>query len=465
MSVRRTAAVVLGVLTSHATMATAWARATSAQQVPARAEAARAAGDRLTLQQAAAAALRAHPSVALAHAGVEQAQAGRREAQASLLPALSLESGVTQFQEPMVVAPLHGFDPANPPVFDRTLTQTSLTLGYLAFDGGARTARVRRATSVRAGALAQLDQAEQALLAEVARRYAGVLVTRELLAAHASRVDALEQERARAARLLEQGRVARVAVLRAEAALSAARAEYAAATVRVDAAERELARLMGVDAGAVAGRALDAAEVVTAAPEREAALATALVTNPDLRRLALQVDAARAAVGVASAQWWPRVQLGGRFVQYGSSQGSAGGEWQTGVQLSYPVFTAGARPAAIDRARAEAVAGSAELALGRLRVAEGVDRALAAVEGAQARGAAWRSAVAQTEEVVRIERLALDTGAGVQTDWLAAQSELLRARASLTEARYDELVARVELARVMGELTMSWITNNVESGR
>jgi outer membrane protein len=434
------------------------AYATSAQQAPRAADAAM-----LTLHEAVASAVRAHPSLELARAGVERADAGRRELQASLLPALTVESNATRFQEPMLVAPLHGFDPQRLPVFDRTLVQSSLTLAYQLFDGGARSARVSRATALRAGAVAQFDRAEQMLLVETARRYAAVLVARELVDAHVARADALQQERGRAAQLFEQGRVPRVALLRAAAALSATQAELSAARVHVAATEQDLARVMGVAGDVVSRATLAPAAVASPPPSRDAAMAAALASNPELRRLSLEVDAARATIHEAQAQWWPRLHFGGRYVHYASGAGSPIGEWQGGVQLSYPVFTAGARPAAIDRARAEEAASRAQLALARLQLADAIDRALAAADAALARAQAWQTAVAQLEEVARIERLALDTGAGVQTDWLAAQAELLRARASLTQARYDELVARIELARVTGELTTMWITNNVES--
>jgi outer membrane protein len=209
---------------------------------------------------------------------------------------------------------------------------------------------------------------------------------------------------------------------------------------------------------------LEPARVTAAAPSRDAALAEAFAANPELRRLARGVDAAAAGVGEARAQWWPRLNFGGRYMHYASGAGTAVGEWQAGMQLSYALFTAGARPAAIDRSRAELSFARAELDAARLRTGDAVDRALSAVDAGVARTEAWRTAVVQMEEVARIERLALDTGAGVQTDWLAAQAELLRARAAFTEARYDELLARIELARVMGVLTPAWILNNVESG-
>jgi outer membrane protein TolC len=94
-----------------------------------------------------------------------------------------------------------------------------------------------------------------------------------------------------------------------------------------------------------------------------------------------------------------------------------------------------------------------------------VDGALGRIAAARARAQAWSTAVEQSTEVARIERLALDTGAGVQTDYLAAEAELLRARAALAEARYVELIAGIELMRSMGELDEGWVEANVESGR
>jgi outer membrane protein len=418
----------------------------------------------LTVQAAVRSALQRHPIVEQAEAGVERSRAGLREVAASLLPAAQLEASLMRFQEPMVVAPLHGFDPQRPPEFERTLAQASATVGWVAFDGGGRSARVERASALLDGSRAGRRSATQGLIAEVVRRYAAVLTAREVEAAHRSRVEALDEERVRAVRLLEEGRAARVVLLRAEAALSAARAELAGSAGALETAERDLARWTGLPAERVAGADLAQIRAPGPAPEREAAVQRALDGNPELERLAAEVAAGRAGVSEARAQWWPTLHLGGRYVQYGSAAGSAGGEWQTGVQVAYPLFTGAARPAAADRARATAQSASAEHAAARLRVTDAVDRALVTLVTAERREEAWQAAVEQSAEVARIERLSLETGAGVQTDYLSAQADLLRARASLTEARSAVVVARVELARAMGELTAEWIDANLESG-
>jgi outer membrane protein TolC len=187
--------------------------------------------------------------------------------------------------------------------------------------------------------------------------------------------------------------------------------------------------------------------------------------NPDLIRAQRQVAVAEATRGEARGLRLPKLQLGGRYIEYASNTTDPQGEWQGSVQLSYPIFTGGARAAAHDRANAEIQAAVAEYDLAGRRVDDAIDRAAAARSAAHARVSALEAAVAQSEEVTRIDRLALDAGAGVQSDYLTAQADLFRSRAALTDARAQEVMALIELARASGQLSESWIAQNVESYR
>jgi outer membrane protein TolC len=103
--------------------------------------------------------------------------------------------------------------------------------------------------------------------------------------------------------------------------------------------------------------------------------------------------------------------------------------------------------------------------LAELEVEEKVDDALAALAEAGARREALELGLSQSREVARIEALALEAGAGVQTDYLKAQADLFRVRAALVQARHGEILARLQLARVMGELTQEWIQEHLEVAR
>jgi multidrug efflux system outer membrane protein len=130
--------------------------------------------------------------------------------------------------------------------------------------------------------------------------------------------------------------------------------------------------------------------------------------------------------------------------------------------VSYPLFTGGARAAGVDAAEARARAAGAQVEVVREQVALAADRARTAEAEARARAEALTVAVDRFEELVRVERLALDEGSGVQSDFLRAQAGLLGARAGLARARREVVEARVAWARAVGTLDVDWIDHRME---
>ena len=116
-----------------------------------------------------------------------------------------------------------------------------------------------------------------------------------------------------------------------------------------------------------------------------------------------------------------------------------------------------------DVSRAEALrdASRENVRLAELSAAANVDRALAALEETEARAASLRTAVDRSAEVARIERLRLDTGTGVQADYLQAEATLLSLRVALSEVDHGAVLARVRLARAVGELDVGWLQENL----
>jgi outer membrane protein TolC len=94
-----------------------------------------------------------------------------------------------------------------------------------------------------------------------------------------------------------------------------------------------------------------------------------------------------------------------------------------------------------------------------------MQRARAALARARARTVALEEAVAAGVEVARVERLSLDLGGGIQSDWLDAEADLLESRAALVRSRADQLVATIELARAAGVLDLDWLATRLEEAR
>ena len=420
-------------------------------------QSARAQADTLTLAEAVESALATHPLLDRASAGGDAADAGVRFALAARLPTLTLAGTTTRFAEPMVVAPLHAFDPTMPPRFDRTLVQGRAEAAYRLFDGGARGARIEAARAASAAAEADVRGAREDVLVGVATAYARLAAARSRAIAASERLSAGTAEKARADRLFREGAVAEVETVRAEAERLAGQAEAAAAHARLDVALRELARWMGTGAGSIFAR-----------PLHEYAVDAELI-HPDtlpsaaVERAAQEARQAEATAAAARAARLPRLDLQAALLEFGSGEGEFQGEWQAGVALLFPAFTGGARGADIDRARATARAANSALELARLRQASAIDREWAALVAAIATTEALRQRVDALFDVYQIAELALQEGAGTQKEMIDAGADYYDALAALAESTAEQVRAMVELGRARGILTIDWISRLLRS--
>jgi outer membrane protein TolC len=414
-------------------------------------------GQSVTLEDAVDAALRGHPAVAAAEARVTAAGEAGDAARAARLPGAAVSATLTRFEEPMIVAPFHSLDLSSPPSFDRTLVQGRLGMQYTLFDGGARSARIRAADAAHDATGFARDGTAMEILESTIAAYVGVLSARALLEASTAQLEALEEEHARASRALAAGTTAELEVLRAAATLQEARAEEASARARVGLAERALARLMGTDAEAISGRPLLDVGVRATPPRGHAA------SSPLVMSASRAVAAAEARVAEERGGRLPTLEAGAGLLDYGTISGGHVFEWQAGLQVSWPLFTGGARNAAVRRAAADLAAAESDLEATRLRVAQAIDAAETSVVEADTRAEALELAVVQWEEVARIEALALAAGSGVQRDLLRAQAGLFQARAGHAAARYDAIVARARLARADGTLDRTWLNESLET--
>jgi outer membrane protein TolC len=421
----------------------------------------------LTLFDAVALARETHPSVGVAEASEAAAAAAVGEANAAWWPNLNSGFSVVEHQEPMLVAPLHGFgqEQLERIEFENMLIQGSLSLGWTVFDGGARANRIRGARAGAAGATAGRSAAEMALTAAVTRAYLEALTARGVLVAQERRITALSAERDRVALLLEQGQAAQVELLRVDAALAEAEAQRIASAARLDLGERGLARLLSLPVGETrVERLVEVRSPDSLPPDTRAQmLERARSMGPELQQARQDVERAEANRRVARAAWIPNLSIRGAYLGFSSDAGNTTTEWNLGLGLSYPVFTGGGRAKAVGRASAELRRSQEQLRLAELRTAEALDRALSAARETGALVVALAQAVQHQTEVARIEQLSLEAGAGTQTDYLRAEAELARARSLLVEARHVEIAARVELARVVGDLDDAWLARNLGS--
>ncbi|HET7632596.1 MAG TPA: TolC family protein [Gemmatimonadaceae bacterium] len=422
----------------------------------------------LTLTAFVTRALNTHPSVASARALNDRALADLNQARAHRLPSLSVQGAFNQFDQPMVVAPLHGLDFNNPPLFDRTLYQAGIAMNWTVLDFGRRTAQVNATRALQRAAGDAVAASEQDLIASTVHAYLAVCVAQLELTAQDQLLKALQSAADRTGQLEAQGKAAHVDVLRMSAAVQRARADRISAASQLELAERRLARLTDTPMADILQAGVPAVALTPAAATfdstglaPDALTAQAMDASSELRQVEQRAQAAKFGVDAARATWLPSVQLQGGYIDRGSSLGNYGAEWQVGVALAYPLYTGGGRGNAVRSAEASQHAAAQQVRAARMTVEQQLDQATAALRDARARVSALRSATAASEEVARIQDLALNVGTVVQTDYLDAQAKLMAAHVAQSQAEYAEVAARVDLARILGELSVDWLAHNL----
>ncbi len=419
----------------------------------------------ITPGEAVARALAHYPEVAAARADQRRAESARAEAEGALLPSLDLQGNAVRFEKPMPVTPFHGFTAGSFPDFDDTLLQADLHGEYTLYDGGARRGALARQGAQAEAAAAGTESVAQRVAARTLQTYLRVLAVDATLRAADRRIDAVDAERARVARLLDVGRAPEVDLRRAEAALASARADRVRLEATLATATRDLARLMGAEPDDVSARDLAPVSLAHPEPPTEAVLGAAVDGSPAVVGAAKALEAAAAAVRVARGGRRPKLGLAGDWKDYASSRGQAESEWNAGVQLAVPLFHGGALAERVVQAEAARDAAAERLRLARLEARQEIDRALASLAESQARAGALAEAERQYAEVTRVEKLRLATGVGVEADYLDAEASLLSARASRVAAENDAVAARVDLARLTGELSPTWVADELKLGQ
>jgi outer membrane protein TolC len=422
--------------------------------------------DVLTLPWAVDGALAFHPVIGASRAGVESARSTAKGARSEWWPQVTVGGTYTRYQFPMLVRPLHELD-ASQIQFDTQPITGRVFADWLVFDGGERRARIRRSDAGSQGAEATLAASEMSVIEQTSGAYLAVLTLREILEAREAQVRSLEAEASRVDLLLDAGRAPQVEVLRAQAALSQSRADRATIVAVLQAAEDQLARVVGVEGSDITGRQLTSvrSRAEAAPPPGTTVEARPDSLHPILRASWSRVTEASAGHAEARATWIPDLKLSAGARQYAAPSLKLTNEWQIGVSLSYPVFTGFRRSSHIAAAEARLGVAREEYRLRELELAQELDEARAALQEADARVEALEQAVTQFAEVARIEALALEAGAGVQRDFLDAQAALFQSQAALAEASNGRILAQVREAAARGLLDRAWLIENLETER
>ncbi|MDR2451193.1 MAG: TolC family outer membrane protein [Candidatus Accumulibacter sp.] len=309
-----------------------------------------------------------------------------------------------------------------------------------------------------AQAEAVFAQARQDLILRVARAYFDVLYARENLAAVRASKEAIALQLAQAKKNFEVGTATITDTHEAQSRFDLVSAQELAGESELEVSRYALFVIVGGEIGELARLRADAR---LPSPQPAAMEPWARAAEHD----AYEVQARLAALEVAQrevermrAGHYPTLDL---VASYGKSDGaqsaSASGSLVTdarnvGVQLSIPIYEGGVVGSRIREAIAHRGAAQSLLENARRAAMLGARQAFLGVVNGLAQIRALDAALVSSVSALESNRLGYDVGVRINIDVLNAEQQVYLTRRDLAKARFDTLLAQLQLKAAVGTL-------------
>lgn len=400
----------------------------------------------LTLQEAAASTVARHPDLQAAESRVAGAEARADAARAAFYPTLDAGIGANHSEA-------SGSSGSGLTV-TRAGGNTNYSIGFTGrqtvFDFGRRRSRVRAADETLQASLDDLEDTRQALLLTVSEAYFGVLREAAGVEIQEDNVRNAEELLRQAQGFYEAGTRARIDVTRAESDLANARVLLIQAQNLERRARVALGTAMGLPDAIESPLAVQGLPV----PEWdvEEAFQAATGFRPDVLAARDRLEAARARVNLAVAEYRPTIDASGQYRMSDSDFPPEQNSWNLGMDISVPILSYPTLQAAV--AEAEAAVSEQEALLASLllrvrrEVADQVLNVRASREAVEAADAGRKAA--EDNHALASERYRVGVGSSIEVS--EAQRLLVQARSQYAQARVDLELSLARLYRSTGTL-------------
>lgn len=233
-------------------------------------------------------------------------------------------------------------------VMDRESIVSSLNVTYPLFTGGMRSNSVKAAKSNVQAAVHALRRTELELVRDVKRMYYGAVLAQRLADIGEKTLIRLETTTELTEGLYQggSGSVTRLDYLRSAVVLESARSIIECLKSNVALSKAALSNTMGLPWDTQVTLAETSIPFVALDVEVDKLVADTYRFNPDWKRLAAGLDAARALVNKERSAYWPKVALSGKLWRWDNDlkgEGFSTDEnvegWSVGVGFHMPLFT------------------------------------------------------------------------------------------------------------------------------
>jgi HAE1 family hydrophobic/amphiphilic exporter-1 len=370
------------------------------------------------------------------------------EERSAALPQLTLSGNVNRSQDDSQAALFGGLisTRTDTRAIDVSLSQPLYTWGKVG--AAIRAAKVGMQTSED-----RLRQARQSAERDASAAFYDVLLARELLGTARQNLEQKERHLDEVRRKYAAGVATDYDVLAAEVAVANARPEVIRSENRVRSTRDRLSFTLALDQEVDATGSLVAGQ--QALVGYDDALTSARKNRPELQELRHKIGIAGELVTIANADDRPRLDLKGAYGWRQLESGSTtadGFAWNAGVYLSFPFFDGLKTRGRVTQAESDLRSLNVDEAKLVDSIALEVRDAVNSVRESDEIVTALSGTVTQAERLLSMAEKGYELGVKIRLEVDDAELNLMQARGNLARARRDLLVARTNLAWVMGVL-------------
>jgi len=411
--------------------------------------------ERYSLSEVIAYALQNNPKVKISNRDIEIETYGINAAQAERMPRIDFGSSASRYRYPTpVITPVikgpfgAGLDL---PEYSRNIYDAGGSFRLPIFKGGRLYRAVLVAELRKAIAQENLVTSKQDLIFNLSSVFYKIAELEKLLIATDGTVKQLEAHKRDVELFFKTGAVPYIDLLKTDVQHSYAIEQRLAVKNNLESAYELIKTLMGMDDMGQRIAIVYHEVPQPLLPSLEESLTKSFAQRPEHRAVTKKKMIFEERVKIAQGKRLPDVSVGG---EYGGKAGDGLGfkeNWFFGARLSIPVFDGGLISAEVNKERAELQKVLEEERSIKLAITREVRDAHLNIAHARERTEVARKTIESARENARIENLKYQTGAGTNTDYLDAQTDLLRTEADYYRAFFDEEAARASLRKAIGE--------------
>ncbi|EJL6982284.1 TolC family protein [Vibrio cholerae] len=412
-------------------------------------------------------------SLAAQRANVERYAHLKDATQNLNLPSVSVGANFTRLDQDVTLSGKQIFDstgqalPALPPtlaqlvagigsiqstITERDIFTSSIRAIWPIFTGGRITAAQDAAAGKEDEAQSQLAMERQARYEDLAKYYFSVVLAKEVLATRIAVEEGLTQHRDNALKLEQQGQIAHVERLQADASLDKAKVDRKKAQKTLDIAQSALTQILGATETVEPSGILF---INTSLPPMHAFIEQTLNTYPGLSLLDAKEKQASSLIKAEQGKYYPEVYLYGDYSLHedDSLASQMKPDWLVGVGVNIPLIENSGRSEQVKAANSAVNQVRYLKAQAKQDISVLVEKTYLEAEQALEEVTGLNSSLNLAQENLRLRQKAFSQGLSTSVDVVDAELYLASIRTQQSLASFNYLISLNKLLALSSEMS------------